>query len=316
MPTAKERKKGIRMVFKEVHKTPRIRPKEAAKILQMRPSSIGAIIREAITQGYIVGPQLRKMSFMNFITYEYLLNCEDPVALYNELLENEYIVYHAILEGFCNFRIVSEKELDIGGTMVFGPCTDHYMSFPPNRSWDASINVIQRKVNAFDPQKYTPKGIIKNHWDQSVAWTELDEILYRNFKYDLRRPIAPIMKEYNIQRHVIDEWLKKVPDCCSIFTAYFPETVSNYDPYIYMIETDYEDFVIDVFSQLPTSIYYYKVADRLFIHAWLDRGSMRSVIPLKDITKLYMLILARDLKKKEIVKSITDATVTCYWRRE
>jgi len=58
VPTAKERKKGIRMVFKEVHKTPRIQPKEAAKILQMRPSSVGAIIREAITQGYIVGPQL------------------------------------------------------------------------------------------------------------------------------------------------------------------------------------------------------------------------------------------------------------------
>jgi hypothetical protein len=312
-----QKKEQIRTIFELWYKNPRMEIQEIGEILELNYRTVKSRIKEAITQGYIVGPQLRKKSFMNFITYEYLVNCEDRVALYKELLENEYIVYHAIMRGFCNFRIVSEKILDIDGTMVFGPCTDHYMSFPPDISWNESMSIVNKMVQTFDPEHYTPKIIFETHWDEKVYWTDVDEILYREFKYDFRKPLNTIArKKYNMYKRDADRWLKKVPDCCSIFTAYFPETVSEYDPYVYMIETDYEDFVIDVFSQLPTSIYYYKVSNKLFIHAWLDRGSMKSIIPLRDITKLHMLTLMRDLKKKEIVKSIAHAEVSFYWRRE
>lgn len=68
---------------------------------------------------------------------------------------------------------------------------------------------------------------------------------------------------------------------------HFPETIFDHNPAIYMFETDYEDFVIALFSQLPATIYYYKISDRLFIHAWLDRDiTIKVFSSLKDITKI------------------------------
>ena len=312
-----QKKEQIRTIFELWYKNPRMEIQEIGEILELNYRTVKSRIEEAITRGYIVGPQLRKKSFMNFIRYIHFINSKDSVGLYEQFMEDKSIIYHAILEGFCNFRVVSDRVLDIDGIEIFGPCTDYYVSFPPHIPWDISMATMKKMVQTFDPKTYTPKFIFETHWDEKVYWTDWDQILFGEFKYDFRKPLNTIArKKLNMYKRDADRWLKKVPDCCSIFTSYFPETVSSYDPYIFMIESDYEDFVIDVFSQLPTSIFYYKVSDKLFIHAWIDRGSMRSEIPLKDISKLHMLTLMRDLKKKEIVKNITDAEVFCYWRRE
>ena len=316
MPTKKEPKKGTRSVFSELHKTPRIQPKEAAKTLQMRPSSVGVIIREAREQKFIVGPQIRKMSFEPFKECVHFAIVEDPDVLYQKYKQNKDIIHHSVLDGFCNFSFISEKHFDLEKMLISGDRTDYHISYPPNLSWSTSLPRMGEMVQAFDPATYTPKHYLKTRWDETVFWTELDEILYREFKYDLRRPIAPIMKKYHIQRHVIDEWLKRVPEYCTVFTSYFPETVYAYDSRVYMFETDYEDFLIDVFSLLPTTAWFYRVSNKLFIHTWLDRGSMRSATPLEDISMLHMFSLMRNLKKKEIIKSESHAEVICYWRRE
>ena len=57
---------------------------EIGEILELNYRTVKSRIREAVTQGYIVGPQLRKKSFMNFITYEYLVNCEDRKVVVSE----------------------------------------------------------------------------------------------------------------------------------------------------------------------------------------------------------------------------------------
>jgi hypothetical protein len=34
---------------------------------------------------------------------------------------------------------------------------------------------------------------------------------------------------------------------------------------MFMFETDYEDFIVDLFSELPTSTFFFKVANKLFV---------------------------------------------------
>jgi hypothetical protein len=309
-------KNEYRKAFEVVEQTPRIRPKAVSKELNIRPTTAGALIKDAITQGYIVGPQIRIMSFKNLAEYVYFAKYRYPGEVYQQYVENKDIIYHAIMDGFANMLIISKKKLNIDA-LFYGLRTDYLFSLPPDCDWVTSAVRMRTMVEQFNPKEYTPKNYITNHWDKTVEWTELDEILYSEFKYNLRKPVIHIMEKHGIQRNVIKDWLKTVPDYCTVFTGYYPETVTMYEPYVYLFETEYEDFIIDLFSQLPTSTWFFKVADNLLLYTWIDRGSMGMVdYRMPEISTLYTVFLREELLKREIVINEAHAHVQFYWREE
>jgi hypothetical protein len=171
-------------------------------------------------------------------------------------------------------------------------------------------------VERFDPADYEPKGIIQTHYDEQIEWGEEDEILYRYFKYDLRKPLDPLIKK-GYTKNKIYKWLKKLPECCSIITKYYPQTRAAYDPYIFFFETDYEDFIIELFSEMPSSGLFFRVADTLVLFVQVERELLRRVdSDITEITQLHIPLLTRSLLKKGIVKSRAHALVNYHWRKD
>jgi hypothetical protein len=83
------------------------------------------------------------------------------------------------------------------------------------------------------------------------------------------------------------EWLERLQQYCTIFTCYFPLTANAYDPYLYVFETDYEDFVIDLFSQLPVTCWFQKVSGVLIARMWTLRKPMEKVTTnIEDVPEL------------------------------
>ena len=70
-----------------------------------------------------------------------------------------------------------------------------------------------------------------------------------------------------------------------------------------MFETDYEDFVIDLFSQFPTTAFFFKVADKLFVYSHIAKPYIRNTGLKKDLNGLYIPSLMVKLLEKGIVKS-------------
>ena len=314
MPSQNEWKKDCRKAFEVVEQTPHIRPKAISKELNMRPTTAGALLKDAINQGYIFGPQLIKKSYKNFAEHIHLSICKDPYEMFKNYKGEKDVIFHAIMDGFANFRIVSRKKLDIN-SLIYGLRTDYLISVPPDRDWGQSTTHMRTMVQQFDLKEYTPKNYITARWNEEIEWTELDEILYNEFKYNVRRPVAHVMKKLNIQRDVIKDWFEKVPDYCTVFTSFYPETINNYEPYVYVFKTDYEDFIIEVFSELPTTVWFFKVCDNLMVYTWIDRGSMNKAnCSLSEISRLHIFLVIEDLLKKEIIKSEQHAIDQCYWR--
>jgi predicted transcriptional regulator len=311
------RKKQYRIIYELLHENPRIQYNEIGKRLEIGWRTAKNRMKEAFDKGYVYKPQIRKKSYANFREYMYFLTCEDPVELYKECIKDNNVIYHAVMDGFANFWIISKEEIDIEGDIAIkGPRSDFYISFAPDHSWDEAVKIMHKMVKNFDPAAYTPRGIVETHWAEPIEWNEQDEILFQEFKYDLRKPLEPIVKDkHKMWSGNAYEWLKRLPECSTVFTCYFPETSSGYDPYIFMFETEYEDFIIDLFSQLPTSSWFFKVSGVLFLHLWVDRGSMRSVdFHVPTISKLHIPILLGDLARKNIVRKRAHAIVQCYWR--
>jgi hypothetical protein len=317
LDTSESRRKEFREIYEHLCDKPRFRPHHVAKDLELRPSSVGDRLKEAVESGYIVGPQIRKKSFSNFKTYMYLVNSARPLKLFDEYIENDHILYHAIMEGFCNLRVVSDVKLDIEGTILGGVSSDYYISHPPDQPWKISNEKMWDMVRRFDPDNYAPKGYIKTHWNEKVEWGEQDETLFFEFKYDLRKPLQPLSEKTGIYMKKIKDFLEQLPRYCTVFTCYFQETIDNYDPYIYVFETDHEDFIIDLFSQLPTTCWFQRVADTLIVHLWTIRGKMRKIdIRNKNVPEMQVSLLIKELLKRGIIKKENHAVVKFYGRKE
>jgi len=248
--TKEEKKRQYYTIYGLLNENPRILPSAISKILRIRPKTARNRVHEAIDKGYMSKPNIRKRSYSNFKEYVYFVRCEDPLGLYLRYGEDGRIVYHAVMDGFANLWVISKEEIDIeGDVLISGLRSDYHVSIAPDHSWKTAIKIMEERIEEFDPDKYEPRGIIQTHWDETVEWDETDEILYGYFKYDLRKPLDPIRKEeYSITTKKFKDWLKKLPEYCTIITRYFPEKSSSYDSYIFVFETDYEDFIIDLFS--------------------------------------------------------------------
>jgi DNA-binding Lrp family transcriptional regulator len=311
-----QQRQQYRTIYECLYETARIRVMDITAVIGGSRNTISKRLQEAFDLGYVVIPQIRKRSYKNSKEYMYFVMCDDPDDLFDMYIEDENVVYHEIIDGCANFRLISKKRIDVEGDVIIEGCrSDYHISFAPDRSWEKAVQIMQEKVKTFDPGRYDPTGIITYHWNETIEWDEKNELLFNYFKYNLRKPLSPMIKKHGISAGKAWDWLNTLPETCTIVTGFFPEAVSSYDPYIFMFETEYEDFIIDLFSELPTTCWFYRVSDKLLLQVWVKRGSMRSVdFPKPDISKLHIRRLVKNLLRRGIIKRKARASVECYWR--
>lgn len=313
--TLEDRKKQYRIIYELLYKMARIKVKEISSALRINRNAASRRLREAFELYYVLTPQIRKHSYANLKEYMYFINCKYPFDLYEQYRKDPDVIYHAVMGGFANLWVISKKKIDIKGDILFeGYRSDYYIAYAPHQSWRKAVQIMRKKVEQFNPDEYTPKNTIKTHWDESILWSTEDEILYREFKYNMRKNLSPVMKKHLISGQKIYEFLDKTAECCTIFTRYFPETISAYDPYLFIFETDYKDFIIDLFSELPTASFFFKVSDHLFVYTDVDRQLLRNVGLNTEISRLHIPLLVRDLFKKDIITNEAHAIIEYHWR--
>jgi hypothetical protein len=78
-----------------------------------------------------------------------------------------------------------------------------------------------------------------------------------------------------------------------------------------------EDFVIDLFSELPTTCWFQRVSDTLIAHLWTTRGKMRKIdIRNKNFPELQISLLIQELLERGIIRKENHSYREFYWRKE
>jgi hypothetical protein len=309
--TLDQKKRQYRSIYELFSTTPRITLKNMAVMMDLDWRTIANRVKEALEFEYIIGPQARKRSYQNLKEYMYLVKCKKPELLYMKYREDQNIIYHAKTAGFCNLWITAKEKIDIDGDiLVEGYRSDYYVSHPPDHSWETAIEIMRKETEIFEPQYVTSRNYIQTHFDKTIKWAPEDELLYRYFKYDLRKPPTPILKEPGIWEHRIYNFLERLPETCTIELGYYPDSLSVYQSYLFMFETDYEDFIIELFSKLPTTSFFFKVSNKLFAYVHIPKEFTR-IDESYLSNKLHIPLLIIDLEEKGIVK-INDYLVLEY----
>ena len=309
--------KQFRVIYEALYDKPRIFYKNLGDVLHISSDKASIKMQKAIKLGWFFNPQVRARSYANLMEYTYFLKCKNPARYFSEFINKESIIYHALTGGCANMWVVSKEELDFScKNVVSGPRSDYLASFPPNHSWDTGIHRMQKKVEEFNPKDYEPEGLIKTHWNKTIEWDSEYEELFKEFNYDLRKPITPIMKKHLISWKKVDNWMKNLQTYCTIITGYYPGGIKSYDPYLFMLETDYEDFIVNLFSELPTTTIFFKVSNKLFVYAYVRREYIRFVSSQVHINRLQIHNLLLDLLEKGVILSENHGIVECYWQKD
>lgn len=215
--------------------------------------------------------------------------------------------------------IISNKKLDIDGEILVEEVrSDYYIAYASLQSFDQARKKMIAMIENFNENTYNPKNLIKTHWDQIIEWWDSDfELLYKYFKYNARKHYTPIMRAKKIPSNTINHFLINIKKVCTVFTQFFPKGMSHYDPYLFMIETDFEDFIIELFSQLPTSPLFFKTKSRLFIIVQLERTSVREQgIDIHDLSRIWIPSLLKKLREKGIIKNEEHAIFKGHWNKK
>lgn len=315
--TKAQKKIHYRKIYDLLWKDFRITYKDMSKLLGLARNTVRSRLQEALEMQYLIYPQIRRRSY--FGEYVYIVRVDDAFETYMEYKKNDNIVYHAVLGGYANMWIISQGKIDIDGEILLsGPRSDYHVAYAPNWPWDTSMGHMRSKIDEFNPQSYQPQHIIGTHWGESLDfWDAEHEILFRNLKYNARKKFTRILKKNLISRSKFYTFLHNLNKACIVFTRFFPKGMASYDPYLFVFETDFEDFIIELFSLLPTGSFFFKAAQRLFVHAYVEKASVRETgAEIYDISQIQLLSLINELKKKKYVKNEFHFTFESHWTKD
>lgn len=313
---SEKKKKQFRTIYDALYTNPQVPVKDISSLLHINWDAASARFKEAFEYGYILCPQMRKRSYANTKEYVYIANCEEPFQFFEEYIEDPRVIRFSELIGDANLWIISREKIDIeGDILIEGYHSDYHVAYAPNHSWDTALDIMRRKVETFDPHTYEPKRIIETHWDESIEWDDTFEILYREFKFNIRKKKAPLKRKYNISERKLREWYEKFPEYCTVFTRYFPDRITIHRSYLFIFETDYQDFVIDLFSQFPSSSWFFTVSHSLFVRVDIPAYLMLAVDRHKPPRLLDIYSSMRNLLERGITKNQVHSVVGHSWSK-
>jgi hypothetical protein len=293
-------------IFKLILENPRATKKQMAKDLNVSPSSFDVWWKFALGNQIIIPPIFRRKSYLNFREYFYFIECDDPHKFFKNAQKNNNVTYCSVQTGFANIQIISKSEIEFEERIVFaGSRSNYYVSIPQNSTYEESISKINEKIQKIS--KIRSESPLKFYRKSYGPWDDLDEAIYWSFCNNLRKQFIHVMGETSAYSDKIMDWFRSRDKFGDTITMFFPEGERYYQLTLYKIETCYDNILIDIFSQLPTSSVFYRIGKYLVMALYISfpfesRSLVRRILSL--------------LKEKKLVRSYTNSIVEYGYRSD
>lgn len=275
-----------------------------AKDLNVSPSSFDIWWKFAIENRIIILPIFRRKSYLNFKEYFYFLKSDDPHKFFKNAQKNDNVTYCSVQTGFANIQLISKSEIDLNERVILsGPRSNYYVSIPQNYTYKDSISKIDEKMQNI--RRIRSESPLKFYKKSYGPWGDLDEAIYWSFCNNVRKRFMHVIEETGAYSDKILDWFRNRDRFGDTITMFFPEGEKYYQLTLYMIETSYDNILIDIFSQLPTSSVFYRVDKYLIMAIYISfpfeaRSLVRRILSL--------------LKEKKLVKNYTNSIVEYGYR--
>ncbi len=255
---SEEEKKHLQyQIYAFRYDDPWIPDKRVAKLVTRSITTVNRYAKQAEEKKIILNPHLRLKSPAGKTA---LLLFEDKWKAFNELQNNTSVKYLCVYQGDWNILAAYEKSMDFScipgfrETMVEGQRGEIFTPKVEYISWEASF----KKMEALLKERNVKKSSLVFQpccpdWDED-GWK-----MYEYFRPNLRKRFTHLRKQHPISWRKYQEWKSTLKDNCAILVSFFPEGYHAYDCFTLCFRTEYEKYIVELFSKIPTTPNFYKI---------------------------------------------------------
>ena len=248
-------------IYKQISKNPLI---SRSKIIQKTGIANNTIIKyvaEMKDLSIMFGPVIFLKPARNYTEYAYFLQVKD-FAVRKQLTKS------VTLLGKWNTFFIRDACINYTELKGYKTCFLQgikgvtYFSHVNALDWDTTFHRIQT----------IPRPAKKSFLYEKVheiPWDHKEWALYKEFKYNVRRPVDPVLKKVGATRRQYRKWLSSLPDYAEIQTAFYPLGLDTYVPSDVLFKSEYQKHLGEVLGVLPTSTLFFSVGDYVFARLFL-----------------------------------------------
>ncbi len=309
MPTLSdlEKKERYYEIFCQIYDDPRVQIYEISKALGIYRKSVSRALQEMIEQQILVGPQLRLKPIQKRPKIYYILDFDDPFRAYEKLIEDKNLTYIGILFGDFSVIAAGAPGTDFDTYPGFKKVLysgERGEIFTPKASaldWDGCASCMLKEIEKSDSWK-------KSTWvsdTMDIPWDHQEWEFFMEFGGDIRRKIAPLVRDHDVSFRKFYEWLRTMDKYTTVHTGFYPEGFASYTTYLFLFKTDYEHALMDLFSLLPTTPLFFKVGSYLLSWFYIRTDPL--------ITSLSKTIYV--LKERSILTDFYKGIIVMHYSR-
>jgi hypothetical protein len=233
-------------IYKQIYENPFISYNQLAKRTGMSHRTVTKYVAE-MESSFMLGPAIFLKPSQSCTEYFYFLNVRNPFSI-REKTERCFATF-----GDWNLFLVSNTPVDYTVIDEYKDCFFKginggiYLSEVTTCQWIESMKNIQMLP---PPDK---KSFLCTEVLPEIPWNKKEWALYNEFRYNVRKPIDPVLKKVGVSESQYKEWLSSLPLYADIQTAFYPQGINNYLTYDILIESEYQEHIVRALGQLPAT---------------------------------------------------------------
>ncbi|MGD2248662.1 MAG: hypothetical protein PVF58_09665 [Candidatus Methanofastidiosia archaeon] len=273
MPTLSEMEKKERYykIFCQVYDEPRAQIYEIAKSVGIYRKSVSRALQEMVEQQIMVGPSLRLKPRVEEPKVYYILDFDDPFKAADRIREDENVTYTAVVFG--DFPLIAsgspgiefDKYPGFNEILLSGERGEIHTPKASPLSWEECGKRILEEIEKSDTWE---KSTLTSE-SVEIPWDHQEWKFFFEFGEDIRRKIAPLVRDQNVSFRKFYEWLDTLEDFTTTHTWFYPEGYASYTTYLFLFNTDYEHDLMKLFSLFPTTPVFFKVGEYLLTMVYI-----------------------------------------------
>lgn len=290
-------------IYSYRYENPWISNKKVAKLLHRSISTVNRYAQQAEQTGQFWGPTLglfhpeRKVALLLF---------KDKWKVFKHLREHPSINYVCVCQGDWDIMTIHDGPVDFSQIAGYkGKIMERAREqvFTPKvtfTSWEPCFE----KMEAFLTQTEDLQKSTFNPKSHHPEWDEEEWEMFYYFRSNLRKNFSTLRKKRPISWRKYKEWKDSLEKYCTIVIEYYPKGYLQYDSITFCFRTDYEQYIVELLSNLPTTFFVYKTEEYLLTNLFMSQD-------YKHQTRFYEII--SHLLDQGIVAECMDAHNIVYY---
>ena len=283
---------------------PWVTDKKVARMLDHSISTINRCAQKAEKDLVIVNPSPKVKPHPYFKAA--LLKFDNKYRAYEELQTYKEIRFICMYHGDWDFRVTYDAPLDfekIPGCIrvvadgVIGPALSPKVAYKTWEQCFKSLDTYVEENTQLEESEF-------DHNPRIPDWGEEEWKLYYYFLPDLRKPFTQLRKKTLISWSTYQKWKKTLEEYCTITAGFFPEGVLSYNDMTLCFRTRYEEYIVELFSLLPTSSLFYRIGDYFLANIFIPKE-------YDKIPRVYRVIF--ELLDRGIISDCSDGYGFLVW---